>query len=281
MSENQKIPPTSYDPLQVNLPVFDGPLDLLLHLVRKQAFDINEVRLADLTEPYLGYLERMKELNLDHAGEFLTIASTLIWIKSRTLLPRQYTEEEPDAETVEEMLLLRLQEYQKFKEAAFELSSLDMLGREVFARRPPSERPERSGEEQVFGEVSLFALIEAFRTVLEKTQFESALHLIPERERVEDKIADLLTRLSERRRVAFRELLSAMATRSEVILAFIALLELVRMRAIRVVQPLSQGDIHCEVTDQFGSSDMNWTAAVMASLFGAPEPETPPGAPPN
>lgn len=105
------MPDSRYDPLQVSLPVFDGPLDLLLHLVRKQELDINELRLAELTEPYLAYVERMQELNLDQGGEFLAIAATLIWIKSRTLLPREaQSDDEPDPDTLEEMLLLRLQE---------------------------------------------------------------------------------------------------------------------------------------------------------------------------
>jgi len=137
---NEKEISAGFEPLQVNLPLFDGPLDLLLHLVQKQQLDINELRLSELTEPYLDYLERMQEFNLDQAGDFLTIASQLIWIKSKTLLPRDFSEEE-DPETVEELLVLRLQEYQKIKEAAHELASLDRLGRDIFPRRAPSETP--------------------------------------------------------------------------------------------------------------------------------------------
>ncbi len=266
-----------YDPLQVSLSVFDGPLDLLLQLVRKQSLDINELRLAELTEPYLAHLETMEDLNLDHAGEFLTIASTLILIKSRTLLPRPAGDEELGPEEEEERLLLRLRDYQRIKEAAFELGSLDMLGREIFARHAPSEAPEKSGEEPVFEDVSLFTLIEAFRTVLENTREATAFDVIPERENIQDMISRLLARLSQQKSLFFKDLLSPMASRNEIILAFIAMLELVRLRAIRVFQPVAGGEIHCEVTTAFGSGEVNWSTMIMETIFGSAEGEPLPG----
>ena len=270
-----------YDPFQVNLPMFDGPLDLLLHLVRKQQLDIKELRLAELTQPYLEYLERIKEMNLDQAGEFLSIASTLVWIKSKTLLPRQFDEEEPDPETVEEMLLLRLQEYQKIKEAAHELTHLDTLGKDVFPRRAPSDAPAPSEDEPVFEEVSLFALIEAFREVLERSESDSTLHLIPERERVEDKLREMLGRLTEEKSVYFHDLLSINSGRAEIILAFIAMLELVRLKAIRVVQAADGEGILCQVTEFFAESSAEVISAVIGSLLGeqALEDETAPAVP--
>ncbi len=280
MSEygNEKDRASAYDPFQVNLPVFDGPLDLLLHLVRKQQLDINELRLAELTEPYLEYVERIGEINLDQAGEFLTIASTLIWIKSKTLLPRDFHDEEPDPETLEEMLLLRLQEYQKIKEAAHELSSLDQLGRDIFPRQAAPESPPSAGGEPEFEEVSLFALIEAFREVLERTEQDTPLHVIPERERVEDRIRDMLALLADRKIVSFRELLAPLAERVAIILAFIALLELVRLKAVRVTQEREGGEIMCHVTDNFGEPGTDWFSAVMGGLMGEEEPEGRPAA---
>ncbi|MCZ6730087.1 MAG: segregation/condensation protein A [SAR324 cluster bacterium] len=268
---NEKEISAGFEPLQVNLPLFDGPLDLLLHLVQKQQLDINELRLSELTEPYLDYLERMQEFNLDQAGDFLTIASQLIWIKSKTLLPRDFSEEE-DPETVEELLVLRLREYQKIKEAAHELGSLDRLGRDIFPRRAPSEAPPPSDEEPVFEEVSLFALIEAFREVLQTAERDNTLHLIPERERVEDKISEMLRRMAEEKSIFFRELLAPLSSRGEIILAFIALLELVRLKAVRVVQDSLGGEILCQVTGEFQNSDTDWISAVMDNLMGDEEP---------
>ncbi|MCZ6474206.1 MAG: segregation/condensation protein A [SAR324 cluster bacterium] len=268
---NEKEISAGFEPLQVNLPLFDGPLDLLLHLVQKQQLDINELRLSELTEPYLDYLERMQEFNLDQAGDFLTIASQLIWIKSKTLLPRDFSEEE-DPETVEELLVLRLREYQKIKEAAHELGSLDRLGRDIFPRRAPSEAPPPSDEEPVFEEVSLFALIEAFREVLQTAERDNTLHLVPERERVEDKISEMLRRMAEEKSIFFRELLAPLSSRGEIILAFIALLELVRLKAVRVVQDSLGGEILCQVTGEFQNSDTDWISAVMDNLMGDEEP---------
>src|SRR3990172_2668023 len=119
-------PLAGYDPLRVNLEVFDGPLDLLLHLVRQRKLDIQALRLSEITEPYLAYVQKLQELDLDRAGEFLAIAATLIWIKSRELLPRELTDaEELDPESLEELLLRRLQEYQQIKTAAHDLQQRD------------------------------------------------------------------------------------------------------------------------------------------------------------
>lgn len=263
--------PEGYDPFQVNLPIFDGPLDLLLHLVRKQQLDINEFRLADLTEPYLAYLDQMKEMNLDQAGDFLAIASTLVWIKSKTLLPLEFDEDEPDPESMEEMLLLRLQEYQKIKEAAHELTHLDQLGKEIFPRRVAADAPPPSDEDPVFEEVSLFTLIEAFREVLEQAEKDDSLHMVPERERVEDKLREMLNRLAVEKTVYFHDLISGISGRAEIVLAFIAMLELVRLKAVQVVQASPGGEIFCRITEFFADSDMDWISTVVETLLGEPE----------
>lgn len=273
MSEEakRKGQPEGYDPFQVSLPIFDGPLDLLLHLVRKQQLDINELRVAALTEPYLEYLEQMKELNLDQAGEFLAIASTLVWIKSKTLLPRDLLDEEPDPETVEEMLLLRLQEYQKIKEAAHELTHLELLGKDIFPRRAPQEAPPTMDAEHEFEEVSLFALIEAFREVLQQAEKDDALHVIPERERVEDKLREMLDRLAREKSMYFHELISGASGRGGIVLAFIAMLELVRLKAIRMLQDRRGGEILVRVTEAFDDAGADWISAIAGSLLGEAE----------
>lgn len=260
-----------YDPFQVNLPIFDGPMDLLLHLVRKQQLDINELRLAELTEPYLEYLERIKEMNLDQAGEFLTIASTLVWIKSKTLLPREFQDDEPDPETVEEMLLLRLREYQKIKEAAHELSHMDLLGKDTFPRLAPLDAPPPADDDPVFEEVSLFALIEAFREVLEQSEKDTTLHVIPERERVEDKLREMLGKLANEKTIFFHDLISGVSGRGEIVLAFIAMLELVRVKAVSIVQDRQGGEIFCRATEAFTEGGMDWVSSIVGRLLGEPE----------
>ncbi|HUJ75098.1 MAG TPA: segregation/condensation protein A, partial [bacterium] len=253
-----------FDPLQVNLPYFDGPLDLLLHLVRKQQLNINEVRLVDLTEPYLVYLERIQQLNLDQAGEFLTIAATLIWLKSRSLLPPSTQEpDEPDPETVEELLLLRLQDYQRIKDAAAQLERRDLLGRDVFPR--PGERDEAPVPTlaQAFEEVSLFSLLEAFRAVLERSQASPGLNVLPERNRIEDKIDEMVASLYSRRELYFEQLFLPDSTRVEVILTFLALLELTRLRALVVVQAQAGGPILCRVTQAFLDRGSDWKQLVL------------------
>lgn len=259
-----------YDPLQVNLPEFDGPLDLLLHLVRKQELDINQLRLADLTEPYLAHVEHMKQLNLDIAGEFLSIAATLIWIKSKTLLPSDTEEEdELDPETLEEMLLLRLQEYQRFKEASLQLTELDLLGRDVFPRNPPlEEEEEKPSDAPEFEEVSLFGLLEAFRSVLDRASAFTELNILPEREKVEDRIGSVLDLLHKKRAVYFHEFFTNSQDRGEIVLTFIAILELARLNALRVSQAESLGPIYCEVTESFQSGGGSYKRLILQGIYG-------------
>ncbi|HKI97545.1 MAG TPA: segregation/condensation protein A [bacterium] len=270
-----------YDPLQVTLPIFDGPLDLLLHLVRKQELDINEVRLADLTEPYLAYVERIQELNLDQGGEFLAIAATLIWIKSRTLLPRETQEEdEPDPETLEEMLLLRLQEYQRFKDAAVQLADRDLLGRDVFARSPESEPEAPPSEGPAIEEVSLFSLLEAFREALERSANVRNLHIIPERSRVEDKVDALLRRMASGSSLFLHDLFADAVDREEIILTFIAMLELVRLQAVRISQAGLNGPVLCTATERLVAGGEEFRARLLAGILGesAEPPDDPPAA---
>jgi segregation and condensation protein A len=259
-----------YDPLQVQLPLFEGPLDLLLHLVRKQELDINELRLSELTEPYLAYVERMEALDLDQCGEFLAIAATLIWIKSKTLLPKEaLDDDELDPETLEEMLLLSLQELARFKDAAVQLTGRDLLGRDVFPRVAPPENGDQSADSApIFEEVSLFALIEAFRTALERAATVRELHIIPERERIEDKVELILNRLELGRPLFMDEFFSDASDRAEVILIFLALLELVRLRAMRISQAGKNGAIHCRGSEAFLENRDDFKAQVVKGILG-------------
>lgn len=259
-----------YDPLQVQLPLFEGPLDLLLHLVRKQELDINEFRLADLTEPYLEYVERMEALNLDQCGEFLAIAATLIWIKSKTLLPTEaLDDEELDPDTLEELMMLSMQELARFKDAAVQLADRDLLGRDVFPRvAPPENGDDPVDDEPVFEEVSIFALIEAFRTALERTATNHELHIIPERERIEDKVEVILNRLESGKPLFMDEFFSDASDRAEIILIFLALLELVRLKAMLISQAGENGAIHCMGAEAFLENREDFKTSVIQSILG-------------
>ncbi len=164
---------------------FEGPLDLLLHLIQKNEIDIFDIPMALITEQYLEYLQMMKMINLDIAGEYLLMASTLLHIKSKMLLPKPQDGEEEEGEDPRAELVRRLLEYQKYKEAAGELEKRPMLGRDVFVRWVPPEE-EASEEERI--EVSLFELLEAFRKVLERAKLEGVHEVHLEPISVEDKI---------------------------------------------------------------------------------------------
>ena len=170
--------PNPQNPLEIKIPIFEGPLDLLLHLIRKKELDIYQVALSELTNSYLAYVEYMDAVDLDYAGEFLEIAATLIWIKSKHLLPKSPLEVEEDEEDPEEQLRRQLIEYQKYKQAAFLLSCCDMLGRDVFPRPEIEEEAptEENAPPQVFEEVSLYGLMDAFRRVMERPR--QTIHVI-------------------------------------------------------------------------------------------------------
>jgi segregation and condensation protein A len=214
---------------------FEGPLDLLLHLIQKNELDIFNIPIALVTEQYLECLQLMKVLNLDVAGEYLLMASTLLHIKSKLLLPKS-TEEEGEEEDPRAELVRRLLEYQKYKEAAGELEKRPMLDRDVFVRLIPPEPGEEPEEERI--EVNLFELLEAFRKVLERVKPETVHEVVLEHLSVEDKIQEILGLLEkENRSMAFHRLFPEQASRRVVVITLLAILELVKMKRIRIFQP--------------------------------------------
>jgi len=213
---------------------FEGPLDLLLHLIQRNELDIFNIPIALVTEQYLEYLQLMKVLNLDIAGEYLLMASTLLHIKSRMLLPRSSEGEEEEEEDPRAELVRRLLEYQKYKQAAGELEKRPLLDRDVFIRLAPPESPEPE-EERI--EVNLFDLLEAFREVLKRVKPEAVHEVILEQLSVEDKIEEILTLLEkENRSMAFHRLFPEEASRRVVVVTLLAILELVKMKRIRIFQ---------------------------------------------
>ncbi len=220
----------------IKLDMFEGPLDLLLHLIKRSEIDIYDIPISVVTEQYIQYLEMMKEMNLDFAGEFLVMAATLVHIKSGMLLP---PDEEPKGEEEEgpdprEELIRRLIEYKRYKEAASELGERLMLGRDVFLRGAAVEVEEEPNAG--FVNVSVFDLMDAIKGVLSRVRKETAVELTAERYRIADKINHVLEVLNQKGSEVFTELFAGAATKGEVIVTFLAVLELAKLLLIRVHQ---------------------------------------------
>jgi segregation and condensation protein A len=214
---------------------FEGPLDLLLHLIQKNELDIFNIPIALITEQYLEYLQLMKVLNLDIVGEYLLMASTLLHIKSKMLLPKSSEGEEEEEEDPRAELVRRLLEYRKYKQAALELEKRPLLDRDVFIRLVAAAPEEEPKEERI--EVDLFGLLEAFRKVLERVKPETVHEVILEHLSVEDKIQEIMTLLErENRSMAFHRLFPEQASRRVVVVTLLAILELVKMKRIRIFQ---------------------------------------------
>lgn len=244
----------------VTLPTFEGPLDLLLHLIREHRLDIFDIPIAFVTAEYLAYLEQMKELNLDIAGEFLVMASTLAHIKSRMLLPRdEVPAEEPDEEAGDprEELVRRLLEYQKYRQAAEELARQDLLGRDVFPRQARvGEMPLDEGDLGL-KEVSVFKLIEALDRVLKNLKPEKQHEVVLERVSISEAIARIAELLKESEQITFFALFEGMTQRHQVIATFLGLLEMTRLKLVRVWQEDAGSDIVISRTDRLGDEDVD------------------------
>lgn len=227
------------DIYNIKIPVFKGPLDLLLHLIRENKIDIYDIPIALITHQYLRYIEMMKELNLEIAGEFLVMAATLIYIKSRMLLPPD--EEVPLEEQEDPRLELvqRLLEYQRFKEAALNLKDREEEWMKVFRREPISD--EADTELYLF-DVSLFDLLSAFRKILETAPPE-VISITKETLTVKDKMSLIMEMLEGQEAVRFEELFRENITRIQLIITFVALLELIRLGLVRAYQEREFGNI--------------------------------------
>ena len=237
---------SSPDAYKVKLESFEGPLDLLIHLIRKNEVNIYDIPISLITEQYLGYIELMQELNLDLAGEFLVMAATLIHLKSRTLLPRPPRPEEDGGsdEDPREALVRRLLEHQKYKAAAELLHERETL-RGAQYMRPDTRVADAQGDDyEPELEVDLFSLLAAFRGVLERANRRPRMVLPPEQMSIEDRIHQLLARLSETEACGFEDLFSdGDGSRPFMIVTFLALLEMIRLKQIRVFQSGGFGPI--------------------------------------
>ena len=222
---------------------FEGPLDLLLHLIKKHELNIYDIPIAIITKQYLDYVELMQEMDLDIAGEFLVMAATLIHIKSRMLLPRPDPRQEDPEEDPREALVRRLLEHQKFKAAAELLHEKETL-RSAQWSRPDGVIADLAGApEEPEIEVDLFSLMSAFRQVLERAKQRPQVRLPAEQIPIETRIEQLLARLSETDACGFEELFADVQSKSGMIVTFLALLEMIRLKLVRVFQGGAFGEI--------------------------------------
>ena len=236
---------------KVKFEVFEGPLDLLLYLIRKEEVDIYEVNLTQLATQFIEYVEVMRMLDLEIAGEFLVMASTLMYIKSRELLPveQQVTPEgEEDGEDPRWELIRQLVEYKKFKDAASQLQTLEIRQEEVYPHLPA--RPDFGPDEsQSRGQASLFDLINAVNAVLKRINTREDLRdIFEDKWTVSEKIETILKEITSSRSLKFSSLFASATSRTEVVVTFLAMLELIRLKQIVATQesPFSEIEL-CQI----------------------------------
>ena len=223
---------------KVRLEIFEGPLDLLLYLIKRDEIDIYDISLERITQQYLEYLQAFKELNIEVAGEFVVMAANLIYLKSRSLLPADLQPPEEDVEEDDPRwdLIRQLIEYKKFKEAAGQLQARALEQERIFARIGNGALPELAP--LPLGEVGIFQLINAFQNVLKRLDAREDLReIFGENFTVSDKIETILQTMAGGKAVRFSELFVRAASRVEIVVTFLALLELIRLKQVRAIQP--------------------------------------------
>jgi segregation and condensation protein A len=236
---------SAVDAFPVKLANFEGPLDLLLHLIKKNEVNVHDIPIALITRQYLDAIHLLQEMNLDIAGEFLVMAATLIHIKSKMLLPRPETAAgvEGEEEDPRDALVRRLLEHQKFKAAAELLHEREQL-RSAQWLRPDARVAEIAGDDyEPELEVDLFSLLSAFQSVVDRAKLRPKAYLPAEQMPIELRIEQLLERLSETEAIGFEELFSDVDDRGGLIVTFLALLEMIRLKLVRVFQAGSFGPI--------------------------------------
>jgi len=232
---------------KVSLEVFEGPLDLLLYLIKKDEVDIYDIPIETVTEQYMEYLSVMRIMNLDIAGEFIVMAATLMLIKSRMLLPveERVEEDEEEEEDPRWDLVRQLVEYKKFKDSAYHLHDLELRRENVFARGeeglnlPPAT-------DLVLGDVGLFDLMSAFNEALHRVEKESLREIFAEHFTVAEKIDDVTEMLGKQKKLSLSALFKTMNSRNEIVCTFLAVLELIRTSLVRLQQKEVFGEIWIE-----------------------------------
>ncbi|MGE0471933.1 MAG: Segregation and condensation protein A [Candidatus Nitrospira kreftii] len=230
-------------PYQVRIENFEGPLDLLLHLIKKNEINIYDIPVAMIAQQYLEYLEAMEDLNLNVAGDFLVMAATLLQIKSRMLLPAdERADDEEEGPDPREELVRRLLEYKAYKEAARQLDGQEKMWREIFWREQ-SPALEHVEEDLPLENVSLFDLVDALKEVLDRNPSSRLLEIIPDNLTVRERMNLILETLEGKESVSFAALFEGPSHRVVIVVTFLALLELMRLRVARVFQAETFGPI--------------------------------------
>ena len=229
------------EPYQVKLDdIFEGPMDLLLHLIKKNEVDIYDIPIAAVTDQFLEYLNLMQAMNIDYAGDFLVMAATLTHIKSRMLLP--ISKEADDEEDPRSEIIRPLIEYLQIKAAAEELSLRTILGDDLFVRHPDISEYRADSEGEI-RQVGLFELIDAFQKILENVAPEQRIEFTADKISVKDRIVEIIDLFETKDSLTFNELFSEHPGRSEIIVTFLAILEMVKISLIRIVQHIRSGII--------------------------------------
>lgn len=231
---------------KVELEIFEGPLDLLLYLIKKDEIDIYDIPIEQITRKYLEYIELMRMLDINIAGEFLVMAATLVYIKSKMLLPPEERPEEEEEEEIDPRLDLvkQLLEYKRFKSAAGYLHEKEKLQEKIFTRHTPANIVKTP--EMFLSDISIFDLIGAFKQALVKVESVAWPEIAEDKFTVSDKIDEVKERLKKENTFSLTKLFDAMKTRTEVVVTFLALLELIRLKIVRVTQKELFGEIVVE-----------------------------------
>lgn len=223
---------------RLKLDIFEGPLDLLLYLIKKNDLDISDIPIAEVTEQYMNYIEMMKMLNLDIVGDFLVMAATLMQIKSRMLLPLDPEAKEEQEEDPRDELMKRLYEYKKFKDVAGVLTDMEKKQQDLFRRNIDEEKINqiKKESEEIYFEASLFDLINALSDAIKNAPEDIIHQIVKEEYSVDQKIHEILHCLLNRPSIELKELFNQSGSKEEMIVIFLAVLELIRLKEIKVIQ---------------------------------------------
>ncbi len=275
-AEQPEVPPLESAPIEgaysVQLPMFEGPLDLLLHLCQKHELNILDIPISFVTGKYLEYLAIMQLMDLDIASEYLVMAATLAHIKSKMLLPAPPPGQEDDAlleeeEDPREALIRRLLEYQKYKHAAQQLASRGIAGHDIFFRGAQIEEAVHTGMAPL-AEVPVFSLVEAFQHVLARTKIKITHDIIADRISITDRIHELADVLTRKPRVLFEELFSGLTTKFDLVITFLACLEMTRLKMTRLYQTDPLGPLYVELAETPTAEQLESMAPVSLSIEG-------------
>lgn len=231
------IPP---DALEIILEAFEGPLDLLLYLIRRQNLDILEIDVAEITKQYMGYIDLMSTIQLELASEYLVMAAMLAEIKSRILLPRQVAEDDDEGDPRAE-LIRRLQDYERFKMAAEDIDEMPRMGRDIY--KASAESPDKKNEKQ-YSEVHMQELLMALSDVMKRAEMFESHHIQLEKLSTRERMSQILENIRDKQFVPFATLFKKSEGRLGVVVTFLAIMELIRESLVEIVQNESFGPIH-------------------------------------